>query len=105
MPNSTEWVDAQTAVPIFVDADWTDPFGTRVAEGKYGLAFGGVIIEGTLDDLLILSQDIAQVVAEKSAEVEANLCRECGEEPAEEWGMCGSCIHNAQRSGWNPPSE
>lgn len=32
-------------------------------------------------------------------------CEECGDKPAEEWGMCGSCLHDAKRAGWNPPSE
>lgn len=32
-------------------------------------------------------------------------CSECGEKPAEEFGMCDGCLHDAQRSGWNPPSE
>lgn len=32
-------------------------------------------------------------------------CEQCGEAPAEEFGMCASCIHDAKRSGWNPPSE
>jgi hypothetical protein len=35
----------------------------------------------------------------------AHPCRECRVEDAEEWGMCASCIHDAQRSGWNPPSD
>lgn len=32
-------------------------------------------------------------------------CEQCDEAPAVEFGMCDSCIHDARRSGWNPPSE
>ena len=36
-----------------------------------------------------------------------NPCRECGEEtgnddPNTDWGMCGECLHDALRSGWEP---
>lgn len=34
----------------------------------------------------------------------ASLCDQCREAEAEEWGMCGSCIHDAERSGWTPGS-
>jgi hypothetical protein len=32
-------------------------------------------------------------------------CVECGEQEADEHGMCPSCLHNAYRSGWQPGSE
>lgn len=38
-------------------------------------------------------------------EVLSRPCRECEAEEAEEWGMCGSCIHDALRSGWIPGEE
>ena len=33
-----------------------------------------------------------------------NPCSQCDDEEAEpdSWGMCGSCLHNALRSGWIP---
>jgi len=32
------------------------------------------------------------------------LCKECLMSPAEEHGMCGPCLHDAYRSGWQPGS-
>lgn len=36
------------------------------------------------------------------------VCPECGDPVGDQdvhagWGMCGSCVHNALRSGWEPP--
>jgi hypothetical protein len=32
----------------------------------------------------------------------APACSQCDDSDAAEHGMCGSCLHNAYRSGWNP---
>lgn len=31
-----------------------------------------------------------------------NDCTECREAPAEGYGLCSSCFHDAVRSGWEP---
>lgn len=37
----------------------------------------------------------------------SRACRECGQDtgnddPNTDWGMCGECLHDALRSGWEP---
>lgn len=33
---------------------------------------------------------------------EGDPCNQCGVEEADDWGMCGGCLHDALRSGWIP---
>jgi hypothetical protein len=38
-------------------------------------------------------------------ESQHHVCSQCREALAEEHGMCGSCLHDAKRSGWEPGTE
>ena len=47
------------------------------------------------------SQEVAYLPEDEEDELE-DPCSECGNEEAEEHGMCASCLHDAYRSGWQP---
>lgn len=50
--------------------------------------------------------DAAHTAADRIRAVVAGevACSQCQEQPAEEHGMCASCLHDARRSGWDPPA-
>ena len=88
--------------------DWVEQLDQEDRDGMRQM--GRMAIEGLAEWLHrdpVRDARIAQVRerlerAGQPANQPEQLCKECGEAPAEEWGMCGSCIHDAERSGWVP---
>lgn len=57
-----------------------------------------------LEDAAALSSipDAFETIAHEALGIACPPCLECGEDAAEDYGMCPSCLHNALRSGWEP---
>lgn len=75
-----------------------DELGLRLPEGDHFL--GNVLILGPVVDGA--ATDVAGHLLRHAA------CKECDDPIADSdvhagSGMCGSCVHNALRSGWEPP--
>lgn len=95
-------------LPVIITVATDGSVSYEIDTSEAGAAAAEVFHDGYMIDPPTEAEmlaDVALIDAHHDATRPAAWCRECRQDLAVAWGMCDGCIHDARRSGWNPPND